>query len=328
MNLMATFAKRTGLCGPRPQRRYLWTDAFAVCNFLGLGKTDLALRLVDDVHHVLGRRNGNWISGLSGLEGEQHPTIGGLRIGKRLPERPADEPLDHELEWERDGQYFHYLTKWMHALLQLARTTGRDSSVVWARELADTAHRKFVDRGHIHWKMSVDLSRPQVASMGHHDPLDGYVTALELEVLAPNVGPSLERALADYRDMLEPGKLATDDALGIGGLFVDAHRLAHIDREPALQHALLEAARVGLDAFLDTAQLRLPAGHRFAFRELGLAIGLAASGAKGDVALYKAITSFWLHHDHRGSQTYRDHADINDVMLATALEPRGFLDLA
>jgi hypothetical protein len=60
-NLMDEFAEVTGLSGGKPARRYLWTDAFAVCNFLGLHRRssegrylDLALRLVDQVHHVLG----------------------------------------------------------------------------------------------------------------------------------------------------------------------------------------------------------------------------------------------------------------------------------
>jgi len=89
-DLMTDFADRTGLVGERPPRRYLWTDAFAVCNFVGLthrtgDKTyrELALRLVDQVHHVLGRHRADdpragWISGLSEEEGERHPTRGGL----------------------------------------------------------------------------------------------------------------------------------------------------------------------------------------------------------------------------------------------------------
>ena len=41
-------------------RRYLWTDAFAVCNFLELyrhtsDEKHLSLRLVDQVHSILGR---------------------------------------------------------------------------------------------------------------------------------------------------------------------------------------------------------------------------------------------------------------------------------
>ena len=65
-----------------------------------------------------------WLGGRSEEDGERHPTAGGLRIGKPLPERGAREPIDERLEWDRDGQYFHYLTKWMHALCQAAWFTG------------------------------------------------------------------------------------------------------------------------------------------------------------------------------------------------------------
>ena len=34
--VMLRFADATGLSSDRPARRYLWTDAFAVCNFVGL----------------------------------------------------------------------------------------------------------------------------------------------------------------------------------------------------------------------------------------------------------------------------------------------------
>src|SRR4029453_15676131 len=102
--LMLQFAERTGLVGDRPQQRYLWTDAFAVCNFLGLAQaardprsTELALELVQRVHHVLGRHRGDdhrtgWISGLTDELAETPPTPPGLRIRKPLPERRADEP--------------------------------------------------------------------------------------------------------------------------------------------------------------------------------------------------------------------------------------------
>ena len=75
-DLMTDFAERTGLVGERAPTRYLWTDAFAVCNYLGLGRatgeedyTGLALRLVEQVHHTLGRHRDDdartgWISGL------------------------------------------------------------------------------------------------------------------------------------------------------------------------------------------------------------------------------------------------------------------------
>ena len=62
-SLMLEFGSRTGLTSAiEHPRRYLWTDAFAVCNFLELfARTgeqkyqEYALLLIDQVHKVLGR---------------------------------------------------------------------------------------------------------------------------------------------------------------------------------------------------------------------------------------------------------------------------------
>ena len=116
-DLMAGFAGRTGLTGDGAPTRYLWTDAFALCNYLGLYTStggahyrDLAQRLIEQVHRVLGRHRPDdprtgWLSGLGDEAAPQHPTAGGLRIGKSLPERDPDERYEPELEWDRDGQY-------------------------------------------------------------------------------------------------------------------------------------------------------------------------------------------------------------------------------
>ncbi|HKK50169.1 MAG TPA: hypothetical protein VKA74_01215, partial [Myxococcota bacterium] len=62
VTIMRRYAERTGLGSEAPSRRYLWTDAFAVCNALTLAAEtgsaawrDLALELIDAVHHELGR---------------------------------------------------------------------------------------------------------------------------------------------------------------------------------------------------------------------------------------------------------------------------------
>lgn len=342
--LMERYAERTGLTGDGSQRRYLWTDAFAVCNFLGLGQIDRALALIDRVHHQLGRHRpddprSGWLSGLPDGDAADHPTLGGLRIGKPLHERAAGEAADESLEWDRDGQYFHYLTKWMHALDQAARITRDPRLLTWARELAETSHRRFVYelRGskRMYWKMSVDLTRPQVASMGHHDPLDGYITCLQLDATTRQLGaaaPDLTAARADFEAMLDPRSLATSDPLGIGGLLIDAYRLTQIDRAHPLRDALLSAAGTGLARYVEQPDLRASASHRLAFRELGLAIGLAAADAMNAplqrfARLRPSIHAFWLTAAHRKSRTYREHEDINDVMLATSLAPNGFLVL-
>ena len=80
--LMTEFARLSGLApaSDRP-RRYLWTDAFAVCNFMGLYRQtndetwkNFSLLLVDQVHRILGRLRADdarkgWISGLDDREG-------------------------------------------------------------------------------------------------------------------------------------------------------------------------------------------------------------------------------------------------------------------
>jgi len=357
--IMTDFARRTGLDPAGPQRRYLWTDAFAVGNLLGLARSmgearhsALAVRLIDGVHHTLGRHRADdqrvgWIKGRSEAEGERHPTAGGLRIGKRLPERRADDPFDQELEWDRDGQYFHYLTKWMHALSQAARATGMPVYAAWARELGKAAHHAFVwtpEQGRsrrMYWKMSIDLSRPLVTSMGQHDALDGYVACLEAEAAAAQlsaVGPSLVDETQDFAEMIQPGALATADPLGIGGLLTGAyvlHRLAAEGRsaDRPLVQGLLTAALEGLEEHSRHPSLREPAERRLGFRELGLAIGLEAAALMGAVRLARharlgeEIVSFWLDPAHRNARSWREHRDINDVMLATALAPEGFLAL-
>jgi hypothetical protein len=357
VGLMRRFAEETGVSSDRPQRRYLWTDAFAVANFIGLARAtgdpacaERALQLVRRVHQVLARhrpedQRSRW---LGASAGPAHPTRGGLRIGKRLPERAPGEPLDPRLEWDRDGQYFHYLTRWMHALDLVTRATGEPMFNQWARELAEVAHRAFTVAGpppRMVWKMSVDLSRVLVSSMGQHDPLEGYVCCRQLDATAVASGrpPILERQRDDFERMIDTDELVTTDPLGIGGLLLDAHRLADLGGDEDLVLALLAAALVGLRAHLGEVDLGAPANRRLAFRELGLAIGLAAAeriehgGAGRRAALVSAlaehapagdaIEAFWRRREHRDTPSWREHGDINDVMLATRLVPDGLLDL-
>jgi hypothetical protein len=379
--IMKEFARKTGLSpASSAPRRYLWTDAFAVCNFLGLYQEtggeefkDLGLKLVDQVHDTLGRHRKDdsrtgWISGLDEEDGRLHPTKGGLRIGKQLQERGSSDPLHERLEWDRDGQYYHYLTKWMHALNRASRVTGDLKYNTWAMELAKTAHARFVYASsyggpkRMYWKMSIDLSLPLVASMGQHDPLDGFVTYNELQATAAkdpkkSMGNDLRAEIFDMANICEGKVWATDDPLGIGGLLFDACRVAQLIvsgnlEQTALLETLLESSLIGLNSFLKENSLKLPTDYRLAFRELGLAIGLRAvekirelieqkSGLlrKKDsllsllktlsrhAGLRETIEKFWLEEANRETDSWIEHHDINWVMLATSLAPDGFLEL-
>ncbi len=309
---MRDFARLTGLePAGHPPKRYLWTDAFAVCNFLGLfglegdrRYLDLALSLVDQVHRTLGRHRADdtksgWISGLDEEEGARHPTRGGLRIGKPLNERRPGEPVNERLEWDRDGQYYHYLTKWMHALSRVSRATNDPAYLGWAIELAKTAQARFTyapsggGPKRMFWKMSVDLSRPLVSSMGQHDPLDGLVTYSELQAAASDLGgsslPGLNDEIADMAGILRGAglDLATDDPLGIGGLLSDAWRLGQLalpdgQSRGRLLENILDWALQGTQAWSMTFAPDEPAERRLAFRELGLSIGLSAVESLGE----------------------------------------------
>ncbi len=365
-DLMDRFAESSGLTAGHPDRRYLWTDAFAVCNWLGLDEVERARGLVDRVHQALGRHREDdaregWISGLPEAEGAARPTAGGLRIGKPLPERRPEQPYDPQLEWERDGQYFHYLTRWMRALRRMAAATGDARYHGWSAELARVAFDRF---GHgigpvpnrLHWKMSIDLTRPLVPSMGQHDPLDGYVVMGEI-VTASADGTDGECEAADLRNrmgvlagMSDGSEWTTEDPLGAGALLSDGWFLAQQGGDDPdgvrLLEQVLHAATLSLREVRDTRLLDLPAARRMAFRELGLAIGLAAidrlasldvagllgpeaarevEGLEASSEMGSAITEFWLEPAHRRTTPWIEHEDINTVMLATALHPDGYL---
>jgi len=290
---------------------------------------------------------------------------GGLRIGKALTERRPDEPVDERLEWDRDGQYFHYLNRWMHALARVGRETGEPRFIGWALELAVDCFRfgpKFGDPRRMVWKMSIDLSRPLADAQGQHDPLDGLVTCLEMrnagnaldEPHALNLDPQIAILAATTENEL----LATADPLGIGGLLTAAHTLAQltlagIHGYGGLLNTLLDEAAPGLEyCARDRDVLAMPADYRLAFRELGLSLGLRAVKRTRELAarhsatldwvsslalrlerlmnyvpLIDRIENFWLESANRSSRAWKEHEDINAVMLATSLAPEGYLTL-
>ena len=374
-SLMLDFADRTGLMTPgKEPRRYLWTDAFAICNFLELYRhtrmdsfLQLAIALVDQVHATLGRHRQDdsrrgWISGLTGKDGLNHPTAGGLRIGKTLPERRPGDPRDERREWDQDGQYFHYLTKWMHALHRMGEVTGNRKFNRFALELAKTAHTRFTytpplgGPKRMYWKMSIDLSRPQVHSMGQHDPLDGLVTYYELRGNPPaeDSDADLKTGIDDLTEMCRNQDWTTDDALGIGSLLIDACRLGQLTAGGIVTaHKLLDdivsSSLESMKSFVQVNPFGLPAGRRLAFREFGFSIGLRAAAKLKRVmtessdsfdsvsimrqideilrfdGLARTIEDFWLNPANQRADTWMEHRDINEVMLATSLAPEEFL---
>jgi len=354
---MDRFAERTGLTGDGgvTDQRYLWTDAFAVLTFLALSHAlkiesykALAIRLVDEVHQTLGKfrtdsERAGWISGLPAEEGEKRPTIGGLRIGKKLPERKWDEPYNERLEWERDGQYFHYITRWIKSLLAVAEETGEQKYATWAADLT-IAGSKFIysHRGYLrmYWKMSTDLSRPLVETMGAHDPLEGLICTESVIRQSSERADELESIRQDFRELCASRNWSTTDALGLGGLLLNTARsiklteLGEVLPDSVTPEKLFNESLRGLKAYSRMHISDRSAGQRLAFRECGLSLGVSvlsewkeplksAELGLNEVASYlplaNDIENFWLDPASREADTWKAHLDINAATLAASL---------
>jgi hypothetical protein len=205
--------------------------------------------------------------------------------------------------------------------------------------------------------MSTDCSRALVPATGLHDALDGFLSFREVEhtsAHSPGNGgaPDLRPAIEKLSALCVQRNWTTEDPLGIGGLLFDACRLCQLTGEERaddvrLLEEITEGCQRGLQRLLAEGQLNRPLSYRLPFRELGLAIGLAALPMIADriaqgrigtsvelrqtidlllehMPVRYQIIKTWLspaqHHE-----SWRAHQDINEVMLATALIPETFL---
>ncbi|KAK9828757.1 hypothetical protein WJX72_001940 [[Myrmecia] bisecta] len=308
---------------PKPYQegkgRYLWTDAFGVCNFITLANQtgarqylDQADALIKDVHNTLGKDR----SGTKRLDAttDDHPTRGGLRIGKPDPEGSPDG----------DGQYYHYLTKWMFALSRMALARNDHKYNEWAVEMAQAVHPRFVynrssSRPRMHWKMSIDLTRPAVPSEGNLDPYDGLVTYRLLQEVDrhfnPDAPPPLKEEVTDLQRTVD-AKYATyssTDPLDLG----EALWLAHWYPSDTWSKVVGERSLEGLEALWEEGYFEMPPRYRLAFREFGTTLG---------VQCYPAAMLRWrdrvdkIHAFWEGRLFVRDR-DITPVMFCASLLP-------
>ncbi|XP_065069038.1 uncharacterized protein LOC135694291, partial [Rhopilema esculentum] len=231
--------------------RYLWTDAHGLCNLLTLyyASGDSAYlieaeQLVTDVYKVLGRKKG-------------------IRIG--------EEP-------DRDGQYFHYLTKWIYALGELGKLKPEYHEK--AVKLAKDIHPHFFVKGRgVVWKMLEDLSGPYPGyGFGGLDFYDGYIVYKTLDQAA------LSSEIADMRSLIQKDYIefsCTQD-LGLGETLWMTH---HFPDEPWAQ-VLRQRSIQQLDKMWIPQEegkgffCRHPSSPRvkFAFTNYGVSVGCQAVG--------------------------------------------------
>lgn len=293
--------------------RYLWTDAFGVCNFLTLfheTKDEKYLiqaeALITNVHHVLGKNR----SGTKrlGQATEENPLLGGLRIGKVAPEGDRDG----------DGQYFHYLTKWMFALNRMSIAKHEPHYNLWAIQLAQAVHPHFVhrvnDKLRMFWKMSIDLSKPMVRSEGNLDPYDGYVTYRLLQQTAHD-DSILKKEIAEMNEMVQQKyqHYFSDDPLDLGEALWLQHWFANEEWATSIRHASLRSLeRLWKIDYFSKSNI-----YRLAFREFGTSIG---------VQVTEEAIGTWQQrvaelNEHWSRSLYSRDRDITPVMFCTSLLP-------
>eukprot|EP00898_Chlorokybus_atmophyticus_P005463 jgi/Chlat1/5918/Chrsp4S00498 len=292
--------------------RYLWSDAFGVCDYLSLhGATRdeayvaQADAVVRDVHDVLGKRR----DGRGRIDGasEEKPTAGGLRIGKE----------DDESEPDGDGQYFHYLTKWMFALSRMSTATRDDKYQRWAVELAKAAHHNFVrrERGfqRMYWKVSIDGTRPLVNSEGNLDPYDGLVAYRLLMETNPDPH-ELDAEISDFQSMVEARypSFRTSDPLDLG----EALWLASWYPGEAWARHVVREGLSSADRLWRLGYFEQPLGHRLMFREMGTTMGIQAVLAAPENAIWSqrvdALHAFWR------DKVFERDRDISPLMYAAS----------
>jgi hypothetical protein len=330
--------------------RYLWTDAFGVVNYISLAKTtgeshylDQADALIKNVHNTLGRQRGSSTVSTSHqprLKGatDEHPTRGGLRIGKVHPEEHPDG----------DGQYYHYLTKWAFALnrMSLARNDRKYND--WALDLLEAVHPHFVYKRSgsgvpsMYWKISIDMNRPMVPSEGNLDPFDGLVTVRLVKnttaMFQSGGAEVLVREEQDFMAMVEAKyrRYHSSDPLDLGEALWLSHWALNSSssgggsggREGSNQEEDEPWARfVATQSIQNLEQLwkgkdgyfSEPAGYRLAFREFGTTLGVqvnvVAKNSQWKKERIDALHTFWA------SRVIERDMDITPVMMASSLVP-------
>eukprot|EP01062_Namystynia_karyoxenos_P003069 TRINITY_DN11081_c0_g1_i3.p1 TRINITY_DN11081_c0_g1~~TRINITY_DN11081_c0_g1_i3.p1 ORF type:complete len:362 (+),score=97.10 TRINITY_DN11081_c0_g1_i3:81-1166(+) len=313
--------------GPSPcgQRRYLWTDAFAVLNFVSMAHRaespecreallGAAGKLVSAVHECLGRpRSPEFPMAPDGSGGYK-----GLRIGKEQARKQSDAGMSY------DGMYWHYLDKWMFALARLAEATGSRETAERAVRLVRQVHPHFaVSRGDsvlgVYWKTNVDLTPIRgLERVGpSSDALTGWLV-YRIVQRATAAGSDGSPPLAEEEAQLRVpamiyatagGLRATDDPLGYGLQWWKAQWL-----RGAQADELRRELRSGAASAMSQRHLSLP------FRLYGAVIGARLSRDAEVAARAEEALAALVDREER-QPVGAPHSGINKVMLATALDP-------
>lgn len=321
-------SSEAGPCADGKQHRYLWTDAFAVLTYLSIADrykkegnsslakdyTQAANTLIDVVHQCLGKPRSDKISDAMALDPSSPTGYVGLRIGKVLTRKETDFGMAY------DGMYFHYLDKWLLALVRAGRI---EEGILIAKSsfpyfFDDGAHTK----GGIRWKLSVDGTPPpgRKFATANEDTLVALITFSLLQVHSSSdsdsKGPNLLAEIDQLRNSLVGyHPRVSDDPLGWG---LDIMYDQFLQGRPRWS-SLGKLQSMTLDPY----HLALP------FRLYGALMGARIGGRTvAPTSKVNQLIELSLCHEKEAMESTDDvaeHSSINKVMLAASLLSPGLL---
>ena len=304
-----------GLCADGHQRRYLWTDAFGVLAYTSIAQDysqknnpqqaqlhqQAAQRLIQVVHECLGTPRSP--QDIMRVDPDSPFGFVGLRIGKVETRKVTDYGMQF------DGQYWHYIDKW---LLALARAGRADDGI----RIAKSVFPYFMDAGPlgtgfgggIRWKLSVDATPPPALQRAHasDDTLMALIVFSLLQQYSSS-GASLEQEIQMLRNSLQHYRLrVTDDPLGWGLEAICDQYLENQPRQAAL--AALQASA------LHPSHLSLP--FRLYGAILGARIGgaVVASPQRVDELIVKSLK----HEKEAMARGSEEHSSINRYVVISS----------
>jgi hypothetical protein len=302
-------------------RRYLWTDAFAIMALVGLSRRvparateflSAGTKVRNAVFSVLGQPSRypmlpRAVPVPLQKDGVLTPFVG-LRIGK-LEERP-----ESDADMKYDGQYAHYTDKFLLALLLL----GDAESLDLAEQLLIDLAPHFITSHGVHWKLNVDSSPiPELGSpVVRGDTLNWAIVSTLLAQSRPSVSPIRDQLLGLVRGegaMIGP----SPDPLGWGLQWLE---LCHLSNKTAW-------CQQTIDAMLPLTPLALSPQHfALPFRLYGAIIGAKLAPQLTPRAAEAAAMANWLLAKAASKEEAREigrspHSCINRIMFAVALEP-------
>ena len=302
------------------QRRYLWTDSFGILNLITLSHRteseerrkkllDAAQQLADVTAKTLGTPRSDTFPMLPNERGGYK----GMRIGKEKARVMSDAGMSY------DGMYWHYVDKWIFALVRLAKAKGEPPTA--AAEFIKDVHPHFLQKDRhgnpmgLYWKMNSDLSVIDgLEDTGpNRDAFDGWV----MYSLVNRLNPVLEKEVKELNQVVikyvRSGLRATADPLGYGLIWWSYQWVEGKEVESSKQR-LKQLATNALD---------IRHGRQLPFRLYGAIIGGKLSGDSNIISMAEKALDEMTEYEMK-TKIGSPHSTINKVMFATALDPYAF----